>query len=158
MKRSAFKIKPQLTEAQRQVRDAYRGYKRANKYGAIPTNGYHSKWECEVAEERKLMVKADLISHYEEQKEFVLTIYNEEGEKKQLGVYIADFWYFDKISKVWVIEDAKGKETDVFRLKWAIAQLLYRFHEGDRIVFKITKKYKRIPGYKGRFETGWRDR
>lgn len=34
--------------------------------------------------------------------------------------YIADFRYFDNGLGIWVIEDAKGFETDVFKLKWAI--------------------------------------
>ena len=34
--------------------------------------------------------------------------------------YVADFRYYDNRLKAWVIEDAKGVETDVFKLKWAI--------------------------------------
>lgn len=43
-----------------------------------------------------------------------------------VGTYIADFVYDEHIDDDWaaVVEDAKGVETEGFRLKWKLAQAL----------------------------------
>lgn len=49
--------------------------------------------------------------------------------------YIADFKYFDAEKGVYVVEDVKGAETEVFRIK----RKLFLRKYGDKYIFKIVK-------------------
>lgn len=80
------------------------------------------------------MQAAKEISELELQKEFILNI-----NGKQVGIYIADFHYFDETEKKYVISDAKGIETDVFKIKWKIMKALYSGY-----IFEIRKQTKVI--------------
>lgn len=70
-----------------------------------------------------LMQRAGEISDLERQVSIALEgelgpIMTDSGQQQR--VYLADFRYFDRRSKAWVIEDAKGHPTEVFKLKRAI--------------------------------------
>lgn len=58
------------------------------------------------------------------------------GAKLKGSMYYADFFYVDNRSHKMIIEDTKGVETDVFRLKWNLVQSLYPQYEFR----KITKE------------------
>lgn len=110
------------------------GFKRRNKYGAIKTakDGilFDSKLESLHYEYLKMRQLAKEISDLEMQVEIPLKI-----GSVQIGIYVADFAY--KEQGKYVISEAKGIETDVFKIKWKIAKALY-----PDWVFELRKKWK----------------
>jgi len=91
-----------------------------NKYGNVPTDGYHSKREAARAAELKLLLKAGKIKDLKEQvkHELIPAQYDENGRCVERSVsYISDFEYLDdKGVKHW--EDVKGfKESKTWILK-----------------------------------------
>lgn len=100
-----------------------------NKYNNKKHNGYDSKREAKRAAELKLLEKAGVISHLQEQVVYELIpsqyrIVN--GKKKCIEraiKYIADFQYVENGNTV--VEDVKGFRTDVYRIK---KKLMLYFH------------------------------
>lgn len=101
-----------------------------SKYSNVKYNGYDSKREAKRAAELKLLEKAGVISHLQEQVVYELIpsqyrIVN--GKKKcveRAVKYIADFQYVENGNTV--VEDAKGFRTDVYRIK---KKLMLYFHD-----------------------------
>lgn len=101
-----------------------------SKYNNAKYNGYDSKREAKRAAELKLLEKAGVISHLQEQVVYELIpsqyrIVN--GKKKCIEramKYIADFQYVENGNTV--VEDAKGFRTDVYRIK---KKLMLYFHD-----------------------------
>ena len=94
------------------------------KYGAIKTVvdniTFDSRLESQWYQNLKLQQQGGLISDLELQKEFVINVAG-----KQICIYISDYYFYDLIKKVWVIGDAKGVETDVFKIKKKLVVALY---------------------------------
>lgn len=89
------------------------------KYHAIPTTvdgfTFASKREAARYQQLKLMLRADLIAELQLQPEYKFTL----GERT-IFTYRADFRYRERIGdhlSDWVVEDAKGFRTPVYRLK-----------------------------------------
>lgn len=57
------------------------------------------------------------------------------GEKHRSKFYVGDFMYIDTKTHRWIVEDTKGVETDIFRLKWEYVQSEYP----DFVFRKLTK-------------------
>ena len=101
-----------------------------SKYNNAKYNGYDSKREAKRAAELKLLEKAGVISHLQEQVAYELIpsqyrIVN--GKKKCIEraiKYIADFQYVENGNTV--VEDAKGFRTEVYRIK---KKLMLYFHD-----------------------------
>jgi hypothetical protein len=101
-----------------------------SKYNNKKHNGYDSKREAKRAAELKLLEKAGVISHLQEQVVYELIppqyrIVN--GKKKCIEravKYIADFQYVENGNTV--VEDVKGFRTDVYRIK---KKLMLYFHD-----------------------------
>lgn len=114
----------------------YRFKQNANrsKYHNVktPVDGhvFDSKHEAERYMQLKMLLKRGEISDLVLQKEFILipaqyapdTI--DENGKKVKGKcierkcsYFADFVYFDNYTQDFVVEDAKGEKTDVYKIK-----------------------------------------
>ena len=101
-----------------------------SKYNNAKYNGYDSKKEAKRAAELKLLEKAGVISHLQEQVAYELIpsqyrIVN--GKKKCIEraiKYIADFQYVENGNTV--VEDAKGFRTEVYRIK---KKLMLYFHD-----------------------------
>ena len=116
-------------------------YKPPFKYGAskskyhnvktaIDGHVFDSKHEAERYMQLKMLLKHGEISDLVLQKEFILipaqyepdTI-DEKGKKvrgkciERKCSYFADFVYFDNYTQKFVVEDAKGEKTDVYKLK-----------------------------------------
>jgi len=93
------------------------------KYGSVRTvcNYLHkhaSKKEAGRCNELRLLVKAGIIENLEQQVRFVLLDkFKFQGEAIRSIVYVADFTYFDKERKKFVIEDSKGFRTETYKLK-----------------------------------------
>ena len=100
------------------------GFKRRNKFGAIKTKVdgvmFDSRLESQWYGYLKILGTAGQIEGLELQKEFVLKVAD-----KQICIYISDYFFFDKLKKKWVVGDAKGVLTDVFKIKWKLMQSLY---------------------------------
>ncbi len=92
-----------------------------SKYNNTRYNGYDSKREAKRATELKLLEKAGIISHLQEQVVYELIpsqyrIVN--GKKKcveRAMKYIADFQYVENGETV--VEDVKGFRTEVYKMK-----------------------------------------
>jgi hypothetical protein len=101
-----------------------------SKYNSAKYNGYDSKREAKRAAELKLLEKAGVISHLQEQVVYELIpsqyrIVN--GKKKcveRAMKYIADFQYVENGNTV--VEDTKGFRTEVYRIK---KKLMLYFHD-----------------------------
>lgn len=84
---------------------------------------FHSKKEARRYQELKLLERAGQISNLERQVK--IELHGKSGpiltEKGNVMSYIADFRYVDwDLGGAWVIEDAKGFRTDLYKLKKAI--------------------------------------
>ena len=114
------------------------GFKRRGKYGAIKTakDGivFDSRLEADHYQQLKLLQAAGEIEHLRLQEEFNLKVAG-----KLICIYIADYYYFDKAENKWVVSDAKGIETAVFRIKWKLCQALYPDY-----IYETRKKWKVI--------------
>lgn len=98
--------------------------KRPHKYSAIATvvDGirFASKAEARRYQELKILERGGVITNLELQPKFPLVV---EGVK--VATYIADFAYTDKHGSK-VVEDVKGMETDVFKIKRKLFEVLYK--------------------------------
>lgn len=96
-------------------------YSGKNKYGAIKTvcgqkHTHDSKKEAVRCSELTLLQKSGDISRLKQQKKFVLLKgFSLQHEMVRPICYIADFTYYEK--GIFVIEDVKGKRTEVYLLK-----------------------------------------
>ena len=107
---------------------------RKSKYGAVKTvcrkgHKHDSQKEARRCDELYLLLAAGEISDLSVQPEFPILrevkltkgkYINKSGESvlKLRGIkYIADFLYFDRKVKMWIVEDVKGKETKEYKLK-----------------------------------------
>ena len=111
-------------------------FRRKNKYGAIKTQVdgilFDSKLEAFHYDMLKMQLLAGEIETLRLQEEFIIKI-----EGKQICIYVADYYYYDKEAQKWVVSDAKGVKTDVFKIKWKLMQALFP----DKI-FELRHKYK----------------
>ncbi len=104
--------------------------KKTRVMGAIPTTTdgirFHSRREARRYSDLKMLERGRQISDLELQYKIPLVvggipILTEPGRQM---VYIADFRYFDHVTMQTVIEDAKGHETDIFKLKRSILKAM----------------------------------
>lgn len=109
-----------------------------SKYNARKTmvNGitFDSKKEARRYEELKLQEKVEVISHLKLQPKFrLLDGFKYNGETIRPINYFADFSYIDAEGNE-VVEDVKGKKTDVYNIK----KKLFLNKYGERYVFIET--------------------
>ena len=94
------------------------------KYKSIPevVDGirFASKKEARRYRELKILEKCGDIAHLETQPRFVIMI-----GKDKICTYVADFRYFNSKTQVTVIEDVKGIQTPVYKLKKKLVKALY---------------------------------
>ncbi len=109
-----------------------------NKFNAKRTTvdniTFHSKGEARRYAELKLMERAGLIQNLELQPKFMLleAFTDEDGVRHRSITYTADFRYME--NGFFIVEDFKGRETEVFKLK---RKLFASRYPGYR--FRITK-------------------
>ena len=108
---------------------------KTNKYNAVKeTVGklkFDSKKERQRFEELMLMERAGEIKGLKLQHDFTLqeAFTTTDGERVRAIRYRADFTYYDSAGN-WIIEDAKGMKTDIYKLKKKMmAQKGYRIIE-----------------------------
>ena len=106
-------------------------YRRRNKYNArkvtIDNHKFDSKAEAARYRELKILLQQRLISHLELQPEFVLIepYTNGAGKKIRGTKYRADFRYIDMKTGETVIEDVKGRKTEVYKIKKKLFEQKY---------------------------------
>ena len=92
---------------------------RQSKYRAVRVNVdgilFHSKREANRYCELKILRDAKKISPFELQVRFPLQVPTSGRDTKNIGVYIADFYYVSE-GKI-VVEDVKGFRTPLYRWK-----------------------------------------
>lgn len=94
---------------------------------------YDSKKESKRGKELALLLKAGVIKELEEQKVFVLQEkFKARGVKPPHKIhtvraikYYADFYYYDNEKQEYVVEDAKGCRTEVYKIKSKMFRLRY---------------------------------
>jgi hypothetical protein len=97
--------------------------RKKSKYGSSwkkcnEEHNHQSKKEANRCNELHLLLKAGEIEKLKIQPKFELLPSFEYNDKKYRGIhYYADFSYFDKDKKIWVVEDVKGHKTNVYKLK-----------------------------------------
>lgn len=112
---------------------------RYHKYGAVKTTvdgiTFDSKREAERYMELRILEKAGEIKNLALQPAFELQpgFVNAKGKKVRSIVYKADFAYTE--NGVYVVEDVKGMETDVFKLK----RKMFDFKYGNECDYRIVK-------------------
>ena len=101
-----------------------------SKYGAVKTDGYHSKKEAKIAADLKLRQAAGEIRNLREQVPFVI-IPKQDGERA--CKYIADFVFEEDqplngimpSNWVLVVLDAKGYRTPTYKIKRKLMRLVH---------------------------------
>ena len=88
---------------------------------------YDSRKEMRRAYALDMLVRCGRIKFLERQKRFILQdgYVTRDGRKIRPISYIADFVYYEKDKKSWVVEDVKGVRTDVYRLKRKMFEFRY---------------------------------
>ena len=95
---------------------SYRKY--SNKKTIADGIKFDSKAEARRYKELVLAQKAGIIRDLELQPEFLLQDkFKYNGKTERAVKYIADFKYFDVSKGVYVVEDVKGVQTEVFKIK-----------------------------------------
>lgn len=110
------------------------------KYNARKTTidgiTFASRLEADRYVQLKLLEKAEEISDLKLQPEFQIFqgyIDPETGEHHKSRYYFGDFQYVDKQEHKVIVEDTKGIETDVFRLKWDLVRSQYPQYEFRKV-------------------------
>ena len=91
---------------------------------------FDSRLEARRWCELKLMERAGAISDLQRQVHFELQpSYRKNGKTIRKIEYVADFVYRDNITKRTIIEDTKGMQTPVYKLKKKLFEYKYPEHE-----------------------------
>ena len=116
-----------------------RNMARRHKYGAVKTVLYgitfDSRREAERYAELLILEKAGRIKDLVLQPSFELQpgFINAKGKKVRPVIYKADFAYTE--GDTHVVEDVKGMETDVFKLK----RKMFDYKYGEKYDFRLVK-------------------
>ena len=106
------------------MKNAYPKYH--NQKTEIDGITFDSKLEANRYSELKILERAGTISGLQLQPEFELIPPFTKNGKKYRGMnYVADFTYYDNQEKRVVVEDTKGFETDVYKLKKKMFEYMY---------------------------------
>lgn len=106
-----------------------------NKYGNVKTETSASKKEEKRLEELRYLQSIGLISELEYQVPFwILPNFEEDGQTVRGIKYVADFVYREKGKSLKTIEDAKGFQTEKFKIKWKFL----RYQNKGKYIFKIS--------------------
>ena len=100
---------------------------------------FPSRLEADRYLQLRMLKQAGEISDLKLQPEFQIFkgyVDPETGAKHKSRFYVADFQYLDLRSHQVIVEDTKGVETEVFRLKWEFVQSEYP----DFVFVKLKRK------------------
>ena len=101
-----------------------------NKEISIAGQIFQSKLEAKRYKQLALLEKAGEIKNLQMQVKFELQEAFTKNKKHYRAItYIADFVYYDNITKKIIIEDTKGIKTDVFKIKQKLFEKKYPYLE-----------------------------
>lgn len=107
-----------------------------NKYknSKVSLNGvnFDSKKEAKRYQDLLLLQEKGLIANLERQKRFEICPKIPNIKNSRAKHYICDFFYLNKETDKYVVEDVKGKYTaslPLFKLKWQLMMYLYPEYE-----------------------------
>lgn len=105
-----------------------------NRKTTIDGHTFDSVKEASRYQELKLMVRAGVIRHLELQPRFMLQeAFQCDGNSYRKIEYVGDFAYVENGRKV--VEDVKGMETDVYKIK----KKLFLYQYGEQWDFREIK-------------------
>lgn len=111
-----------------------------NKKTSTSSGTFDSKKEANEWFTLKIREKAGEIESLERQKEFqLIPTIRTQHETLRRTSYIADFFYFDKLLKSWVVQDTKGFPTPEYKLKKKLFLWLY-----PQIIFIESGKKRKV--------------
>lgn len=97
---------------------------------------FDSKLEANRYSELKILEKAGIISALQLQPSFeLIPAFSKGGKKYRAAHYVADFMYYDNQEKRVKIEDTKGMETEVYKLK----RKLFEYKYPDLTIIEIRR-------------------
>lgn len=89
-----------------------------NKKTTVNGITFDSRLEAARYQELLVLERGGFISALSCQPKFLLQDgFEYDGKKERAIYYIADFQYLDNDTADWVVEDVKGKRTEVYKLK-----------------------------------------
>nr|DAL31304.1 MAG TPA_asm: Endonuclease [Caudoviricetes sp.] len=108
-----------------------KNYTKTNKYHnkKVEFEGikFDSKKEALRYKELKYLAEKGLIKNLELQKMFeLLPKYDINGRHVRAITYTCDFYYYDTIKNLFVVEDVKGMKTDVYKIKKKMFEYKYQ--------------------------------
>lgn len=110
-----------------------------NKKTVIDGIRFDSKLEARRYIELQMLEKAGEISDLLIQPEYVLQpLFRKNGKTYRKIVYRADFSYYDKRQGKYIVEDTKGFQTDVYRLK----KKLFEYRYPDLEIVEVFQRGK----------------
>lgn len=113
-----------------------------NKKTKIKDITFDSKAESKRYIELKLLEDSGLIRDITLQPKFVLQPkFKKNGKTHREISYIADFMYYDNHLEKVVVEDVKGYETEVFKIKRKMFE--YLLPELELVLIKKVGKYEK---------------
>ena len=110
-----------------------------SKKVTIDGHTFASRLEGDRYQQLKFLLRADEIADLKLQPEFQIFegyIDPLTGEKHKSRYYVGDFQYVDVRNHQTIVEDTKGVETDVFKLKWELVQEKFP----EYVFRKLTRK------------------
>jgi hypothetical protein len=97
-----------------------------NKKTTVNGFTFDSKGEANRYLELGLLKRAGEISDLILQPKYILQeSFKKNGKTHRAITYIADFEYYDRLTKKWVVEDFKGFETEAFKIKLKLFEKRY---------------------------------
>lgn len=98
---------------------------------------FDSKKEANRYKELKILERGKVIKDLKLQPNFpLLESFKYKGKLIRGVKYYADFSYYDNEVKKWIIEDVKGKKTDVYMLKVKLFKNIIKGN--DDLIFRET--------------------
>jgi len=104
----------------------YKQNKYRNKITELDGIKFHSRKEAARYSELKLLEKGKAISDLRLQVKYELIpklVIN--GKTERAISYVADFVYIDNVYSNEVVEDVKGMQTDIFKIKYRLMKQIY---------------------------------
>lgn len=104
----------------------YKQNKYRNKITELDGIKFHSRKEAARYSELKLLEKSKAISDLRLQVKYELIpklVIN--GKTERAISYVADFVYIDNVYSNEIVEDVKGMQTDIFKIKYRLMKQIY---------------------------------
>jgi hypothetical protein len=116
----SFELQQRMDAERGEIVSMYRPHKYGAKACTVDGQRFASRKEAGRYVELRLLERGGRISDLQTQVRYPLEV-----NGILITHYVADFKYFDKDKREWVVEDSKGFQTDVFKLKQKLVRACY---------------------------------